>query len=378
MANWKKLTMFGATALLLAACGNGDTQDETDTGTDTGDDTEEVEEPVEEEPTDDEATDDEESDFSIAMVTDTGGIDDRSFNQSAWEGMQAWAEEHGLPDSAVNYIQSDSEDQYIPNMQTATQDGYDVIYGIGFLLQDPIATVAEQNPDRWYGLVDSAVDLPNVVSLNFRDQENSFLAGMAAALTTETDQIGFIGGIRGAVIDRFQTGFVHGVEFVNPDIEVDVQYADSFGDAGIGQQIASIMYQSGVDVIFHAAGAVGNGVFQEARNRMNAGSDTQLWVIGVDRDQSEEGEWDDGNLTLGSTIKNVGTAVSRSATLAMEGNFPGGENIAYGLADDGIDFVTHEDMPQDFKDQIEDARQQIIDGEIEVREFTYTEVEEEE
>lgn len=360
--------MFGATALLLAACGNGNTEDETDTGTDTGEGTEE--------PGDEGATDGETSDFTIAMVTDTGGVDDRSFNQSAWEGMKEWAEENNLPENAVNYYQSDSEDQYVPNMQTATQDGYDIIYGIGFLLQDPIETIAKQNPDRWYGIVDSAVDLPNVVSLNFRDQENSFLAGVAAALTTETDRIGFIGGIEGAVIDRFQTGFEHGVEFVNPDIEVDVQYANSFGDAGAGQQIASVMYQSGVDVIFHAAGAVGNGVFQEARNRMDAGSDTPLWVIGVDRDQSEEGNWDDGNLTLGSTIKNVGTAVSRSATQAMEGDFPGGENIAYGLADEGIDFVTHEDMPQEIKDQVEDARQQIIDGEIEVREFTYTEVEE--
>ena len=347
MSNFKKLALFGASALLLAACGNGDT--------DTGDAGETEEE------------------FSIAMITDTGGVDDRSFNQSAWEGMQAWATDNGLEDNAVNYYQSDTEDQYVSNLQTATQDGYDVIYGIGFLLEEPITTVAEQNPDRWYGIVDSAVDLPNVVSLNFRDHENSFMAGVAAALTTETDQIGFIGGIEGAIIDRFQTGFVHGVEFVNPDIEVDVKYANSFGDAGAGQQIASAMYQSGVDVIFHAAGAVGNGVFQEARNRMEAGSDTDLWVIGVDRDQSAEGDYDGGNLTLGSTIKNVGTAIAQASTAAMEDNFQGGENVAYGLDEGGIDFVTNPDMDQAIVDEIEAAREGIIDGSIEVREFTYTE-----
>jgi basic membrane protein A len=360
MSNWKKLAIFGVSALTLAACGNGGTEEEPDTGTDTGEGTEE--------PADGAAG----SDFSIAMITDTGGVDDRSFNQSAWEGMQAWAEDNGFGEDTIRYYQSDAEDQYIPNLQTATTDGFDVIYGVGFLLQDPITTIAEQNPDRWYGIVDSVVEADNVVSLTFADHENSYLAGVAAALTTETDQIGFIGGIEGEVIDRFQTGFEHGVESVNPDIEVDVQYANSFDDAGAGQQIASAMYQSGVDVIFHAAGAVGNGVFQEARNRMEAGTDTDLWVIGVDRDQSEEGNYDGGNLTLGSTIKNVGSAVAQSANAAMEGNFPGGETIAFGLAENGIDFVTHEDMPQETLDAIEEARQGIVDGEIEVREFTYS------
>ena len=356
MSNFKKLALFGASALLLAACGNGDTDSGTDTDTgDAGDADATVEE------------------FSIAMITDTGGVDDRSFNQSAWEGMQAWATDNGLSEDSVNYYQSDTEDQYVSNLQTATQDGFNVIYGIGFLLEDPITTIAEQNPDRWYVIVDSAVDLPNVVSLNFRDHENSFLAGVAAALTSETNQIGFIGGIQGAVIDRFETGFVHGVEFVNPDIEVDVEYANSFGDAGAGQQIASAMYQSGVDVIFHAAGAVGNGVFQEARNRMEAGAENNLWVIGVDRDQSAEGEYAGGNLTLGSTIKNVGTAIAKASTAAMEDNFQGGENVAFGLDEGGIDFVTNPDMAQETIDEIEAARAGIIDGSIEVREFTYTE-----
>ncbi len=354
MANWKKLALFGTSALLLAACGNGGTSD-------TGGETEE---PAE--------GNGASSDFTIAMVTDTGGIDDRSFNQSAWEGMQAWAEENSFGEDAIAYYQSEAEDQYIQNLNSATQDGHDVVYGIGFLLKDPIETVAQQNPDRWYGLVDEIAEADNVVSLTFRDHENSFLAGMAAALTTETDQIGFIGGIEGQVIDRFQTGFEAGVAHVNPDITVDVQYANSFGDAGIGQQVASAMYASGVDVIFHAAGAVGNGVFQEARNRMEAGSENDLWVIGVDRDQTAEGEWEGGNLTLGSTVKNVGAAVAQSADQAMDGNFPGGETIAFGLEEEGIDFVYHEEMPQETIDQIEEARQQIIDGEIEVPEFTYS------
>ena len=355
MSNWKKLAIFGSSALLLAACGNGADEGSEDT---------DGEEAGEEEVADEDS-------FKIAMVTDTGGVNDRSFNQSAWEGMNEWAEETGLGEDAIRYYQSDSEDQYLTNFNTATTDGYDVIYGIGFLLKDPIETVAQQNPERMYGLVDEVSDLDNVVSLNFRDNENSFLAGMAAALTTETNKVGFLGGIEGPVIDRFQTGFVEGVKHVDDSIEIDIQYADSFSDAAVGQQIAAAMYQNGADVIFHAAGAVGNGAFQEARNRMEDGSDRELWVIGVDRDQEEEGVWDGGNVTLASTVKNVGTAIKLSANETMDGNFPGGENLSYGFEDDGIDF-TKGHIADDAWEKIEEARQQIIDGEIEVSEFTYS------
>ena len=356
MANWKKLAMFGTSALLLAACGNGGGTDE---GTDNGAAPEEG---------------GDEEQFTISMVTDTGGVDDRSFNESAWKGMQEWAEENDLSEDAVSYYQSDTESDYVPNLNNATNDGHDIIYGIGFLLEDPIQTIAEQNPDRMYGIVDSVVDLDNVVSLNFNDHENSYLAGMAAALTTETDKVGFIGGIEGPIIDRFQTGFTEGVAAVDDSIEVDIQYANSFSDTAAGQQIAAAMYSNGADVIFHASGAVGNGVFQEARNRMEDGSDIDLWVIGVDQDQEAEGEWADGNVTLASTIKKVGQAIKLSANEAKDGNFKGGENISYGFAEDGIDF-TRGFIEDEAWEQIEEAREQITNGELEVKEFTYTEVE---
>lgn len=361
MSNWKKMALFGASALVLAACGNnGDGGAEPEPDSDGGEDEEQ---------------------FRIAMVTDTGGVDDRSFNQSAWEGMQEWADENSLEENQVQYFQSETENDYVPNMNTATNEGFNVVYAVGFLLEDPITTIAEQNPDNWYGIVDAAVDLPNVVSLNFRDNENSFLAGMAAALTSETGKVGFVGGVEGPIIDRFQTGFVAGVEYAAEQYdldmdEVDIQYANSFSDTGVGQQIAAAMFSNGVDVIYHASGAVGNGVFQEARNRMEAGSDTDLWVIGVDRDQHDEGNYgDDENLTLASSVKQVGQAIKNSANDAMAGNFQGGENISYGFSEGGIDF-TKGNIADDDWELIEEARQMIIDGEIEVPEFTYTEVDE--
>lgn len=306
------------------------------------------------------------------MVTDEGGIDDRSFNQSAWEGMQEWASaEEGRK---AEYYQSEDQSDFIPNFNTALTDGYDVIYGIGYLLEDAVTQVAEQNPEQYFGIVDAVVDLDNVVTLTFSDHEAAFLAGVAAATETESNHVGFVGGITGPIIDRFQTGFEAGVEYVNPSIEVDVDYAESFSDAALGQQIASAMFTNGADVVYHAAGAVGNGVFTEARNRMEASPEEQIWVIGVDRDQEAEGEWSGGNLTLASTLKNVGNAVQLASNEAEEGNFPGGENVQYGLKEGGVD-LSEGNLSDEALQAVNEAREGIIEGSIEVPEFSNTEAE---
>ncbi len=344
----RNLFAIGTSALLLAACGQDAGDSTGGSGESAGGDTEET-------------TDE----FSLGMITDEGGVDDRSFNQSAWEGMQAWAEEAGFSDDAVNYYQSDDPSQFVQNLNTAVQDGYDIIYGVGFQLKDAVSDVAGQNPDQHFGIVDEVIEADNVVSLNFEDNQAAYLAGVAAANTTQTDKVGFIGGVAGPVIDKFEAGFVEGVESVDPNIEIDIQYAESFSDAAIGQQIAAGMYSSGADIIYHASGAVGNGVFTEATNRMESGSENQLWVIGVDRDQAELGEWEEGNLTLTSTLKQVGTAIQLATERAREEGFPGGENIIYGLEDDGVG-ITEGNMPDEAWTAVEEARQAIIDGEIEV------------
>jgi basic membrane protein A len=362
----RSLLAIGSSAFLLAACQGQDVSDpvvedpalEEDTGTDVDEDAGEDTEAV---------------DFSIAMITDEGGVDDRSFNQSAWEGMQAWGEEHGLSEGdGYAYFQSNDSSDFVPNLNQALAADFDIIYGIGYQLLNSINDVADQNPEQHFGIVDDISDRDNVVSLTFRDHEAAFLAGVAAAETTETGRVGFIGGIAGPVIDRFETGFTAGVAHVDESIEVDVQYAESFTDAGIGQQIAAGMYAAGADVVYHAAGAVGNGVFTEARNRMESDADAQLWVIGVDRDQEEEGEYDGGNLTLTSTIKAVGSSISQSANLTMDEGFPGGENIAYGLEEAGVDLVEG-NMSAEAWSSVQDARQGIVDGDIEVPEFSYSE-----
>ena len=139
------------------------------------------------------------------MVTDEGGVDDRSFNQSAWEGIEQWGKDNNLDEgTGYAYYQSDDSSDFVPNFNQALADGYDIIYGIGYLLLDSVNQVADQNPDQHFGIVDDISDRDNVVSLTFKDHQAAFLAGVAAAETTETGKVGFIGGIKGQVIDRFQ------------------------------------------------------------------------------------------------------------------------------------------------------------------------------
>lgn len=362
---------LSASALLFAACQGQDAGDDTpDTEEADGGSEEETEVEVQDpqlEPADVEDI----GDFSIGMVTDEGGVDDRSFNQSAWEGMQEWAQVNEVDDSQRGYYQSEDASDFIPNLQSALSDERDIIFGVGYLLQEAVEDVAQDNPDQHFGLVDAISELDNVVSLTFADHEAAFLAGVAAANTTETGHVGFIGGIEGPVIDRFQTGFEAGVAHVDESIEVDVEYANSFEDAAAGLQIASTMFSGGADIIYPAAGNVGNGAFTEARNRLEDGTDNDLWIIGVDRDQEEEGDWEEGNFTLTSTLKEVGMSIGLATNQTLEEGFPGGENIAYGLEDEGVS-LTRGNLTDEVWTAVEEAREGVISGEIEVPEFTYS------
>ena len=189
-----------------------------------------------------------------------------------------------------------------------------------------------QQTDKEFAIIDGEVDQPNVASILFKEQEGAFLAGVAAALMTKSDKIGFVGGMDIPVINRFEAGFVEGVAAVNPNIKVDVKYTGAFDKAELGKAEAARMYSSGVDIIFHAAGGTGNGVFSEAKERKQADKNANVWVIGVDSDQYDEGQVGDDNITLTSMLKRVDVAVEDIAALAKEGKFPGGETKVYGLA----------------------------------------------
>ncbi|WP_282019721.1 BMP family lipoprotein [Planomicrobium okeanokoites] len=349
------LSLMLAAGTMLAACGSDEDTSSTDTGNggEGGEGTEET------------------SDFSVAMVTDVGGVDDKSFNQSAWEGLQKFGEENGLEkgDGGFDYLQSQSDADYNTNLNNLIRRDFDVVFGIGFLMEGAVAEIAAQQPDAQIAIIDAVVEADNVASVLFKEQEGAFLAGVAAALMTETGKVGFVGGMDIPVIERFEAGFLAGVEAANADVEVDVQYTGAFDKAELGKTTANRMYQGGADIIFHAAGGTGNGVFTEAKERKEADADANVWVIGVDSDQYDEGQVGDANITLTSVLKRVDNAVFNISKQAMDGEFPGGETVVYGLADDGIDLADSRGaIPEDIMTQIEEFKQQIIDGDITVPE----------
>ncbi|WP_301108629.1 BMP family protein [Sporosarcina sp.] len=328
----------------------------------------------EKEPADKPATgnEGEKSEFSIAMVTDVGGIDDKSFNQSAWTGVKEFGEEQSWEkgEGGYDYLQSTDPADYTTNLNNLARRDFNLIFGVGFLMEDAIADIAAQQKDTEFAIIDGVVDAPNVTSVLFKEQEGGFLAGVAAALMTKSDKIGFIGGMDIPVIERFEAGFLEGVKAVKPEIKVDAKYTGAFDKAELGKAEANRMYSSGVDIIFHAAGGTGNGVFSEAKERKQADKDAYVWVIGVDSDQYEEGKVGDDNITLTSMLKRVDVAVKDIAKLAMEGNFPGGETKVYGLQDNGVSLADSRGaIPQDVLDQIDEFAQKIADGEVEVPEF---------
>ncbi|MGG2064868.1 BMP family lipoprotein [Bacillus sp. S14(2024)] len=305
--------------------------------------------------------------FKVGMVTDVGGVDDKSFNQSAWEGLTKFGKDSKLKENeGYRYLQSAKESDYIPNLTKFAETNYNLTFGIGFLMQKSIEKVADQFPKNQFALVDAVADKKNVTSIVFKDHEGSFLVGVVAAMTTKSNKVGFIGGVKSPLIEKFETGFKAGVKAVNPNIEVVSQYAEAFDKPEKGSVLASAMYGQGVDVIYHASGATGNGVFTEAKNRKKKGEN--VWVIGVDRDQNQEGMPE--NVTLTSMVKRVDVAVEKVSQEAKDGKLTGGKTEEFGLKDDGIGIAKTTDnvkkVNPEILTKVEEYKKKIINGEIKV------------
>lgn len=308
--------------------------------------------------------------FSVAMVTDVGGVDDKSFNQSAWAGLQQFGKDNGLEKGkgGYDYLQSKSDADYTTNLNQLTRQKFDLIFGIGFLMTDAITEIAEQKPDSHFALVDAVVEKDNVASITFKEHEGSFLVGVAAAMASKSDKIGFVGGVESPLIQKFETGFIAGVKSIKPNADVQVKYTGAFDKSDLGKATAESMYKSGIDVIYHASGATGNGIFTEAVNIKKKDPSKDVWVIGVDMDQSANGKVDnDTNVTLTSMVKRVDLAVADVAKQAKEGKFPGGKNVEYGLGENGVDIApTQDNLTDDMKKKINEYKEKIASGEIKV------------
>ena len=295
--------------------------------------------------------------LKIGMVTDVGGVNDQSFNQSAWEGLQKLKKDLGIK---ASYQESKQDADYQSNLETLYDAGNDLIWGIGFKMADAILKAAKQNPKQKYAIIDYSFGEktpPNVVGVMFKAEEGAFLAGYISAKMSKTNTIGFIGGMSVPIIHSFQYGYKAGAKEANKKIVILEQYSESFTDAAKGKAIANQMISKNADVVFHAAGAVGDGVIEAAKEK-------NKMAVGVDRDQNYLAP----KHVITSSLKRVDNAIYQVVTDLKKGTFKGGTSQNFGLKDGAVDIAptTSKMIPATLLKEVETLKKKIADGIIKV------------
>lgn len=292
--------------------------------------------------------------ITVAMITDVAGVNDQSFNQSAWEGLQRAEKELGIE---VKYLESKQDSDYATNIETLVDEDVDLILGVGMKLADAIKEGSELYPDQNFVLVDEEIDASNVKNILFKAEESAYLAGLIAGKTTKTNNVGFIGGMELPVIDTFKYGYMAGVKAANPDAKVQAQYANSFTDQAKGKAIANQMYSNGADIVFTCGGDVGTGAIEAAK-------ENNKFAIGVDRDQSDLAPQN----VLTSAIKRVDAGVFETVKSYVNGTFEGGTTTTYGLEENavGVPDTTKNLVSQDILDLVEETITKLKNKEITV------------
>ena len=301
------------------------------------------------------------------VVFDVGGRGDKSFNDSAWRGLDRAVRELGVE---AEYIEPGEGSDRESGIRLLAAEKFDLIIGVGFIFSDDLYNIAAEYPQTHFACIDYAkfdahgfvVPPPNMVALKFREEEGSFLVGALAALVSKTHAIGFVGGMDIPLIHKFEAGYRAGAKYVNRDFPVMVGYAGVTGDAfknpAKGKELALAQYAAGADIVFHAAGTTGLGVFEAAR-------ETGKWAIGVDADQ-----WDEApGHVLTSMTKVVDKAVFETVQRAQQGKWKGGV-LQLGLAEGGVDYVYDEHnralIGEAVRARVEQIRRDIIAGKIQV------------
>lgn len=321
----------------------------------------------------------------VGMSYDIGGRGDQSFNDLAAAALDNACDTEGI--TAQELEPASGGENREENLRLLADEGYGLLVPVGFAYQDIVYGIADDPttdadesktgvaadyPDQLFAIVDGGSnDIANVVGLTFAEHEGSFLVGAAAALKSETGIIGFIGGVNVPLIQKFQAGFEAGVAYINPDAEVKVQYLSEppdfsgFGDPAKGKEAALGMYQQGADVVYHAAGGSGGGLF-EAAKEVSDSSGSQVWAIGVDSDQINLVSEDLQPYILTSMMKRVDVAVGQAITDYLAGEDIGGQTFVFDLSVGGVDYSTTGGNLDDIKDQLDSIKQDIINGTITV------------
>ena len=291
--------------------------------------------------------------IKIGMVTDVGGVNDKSFNQTSWEGLQALAKEDSRFE--VNYLESKTDADYQTNINTFIDEKYDLIICVGYMLADACRAAAEANPDQKFAIIDddTCADLPNVACLMFAQEQASYLVGLVAGSVTQSKTVGYVQGMVFPSMNKFGVGFISGVLAVCPDATVLQYNANNFGDSAIGSTAAKDMITKGADVIYHAAGGTGAGVIEACKEE-------GIWAIGVDTDQSPLAP----ETVITSAMKRVDVASQDISKAVADGTFASGVHL-YDLSNGGVDLApTRDHIPADVLAVVEQAKADIIAGKV--------------
>lgn len=292
--------------------------------------------------------------LKIGLVTDLGGVEDQSFNQSAWEGLQRAAKDLGVE---VNYLPSSTDADYAPNIETFIDEDYDLIISVGFLLADATRAAAEANPDVKFAIIDDATcaDLDNVACLTFKVEQATYLVGYVAGMMTEKDNIGFVLGMASDTMHPFGYGYFAGAIDANPDIKCQMANANNFGDPATGSTLTTNFVTNGADIVFHAAGATGTGVISECQAK-------GIMAIGVDSDQSYLAP----ETVITSAMKRVDNAVYSTVEALVNGTYEGGLSV-FDINNGGVDIAPTQDLLTDeVIAAVEDVKVKLESGEITV------------
>ncbi len=289
----------------------------------------------------------------VGVVTDVGGVNDKSFNQTTWEGLEALAAENSAFE--INYLESKAESDYATNIETFVDEDYDLIICVGYMLAGACREAAETYPDQKFAIIDDNTneDLPNVACLMFSQQQASYLVGIVAGMMTKSNVVGYVQGMYSDSMNLFDIGYIAGVKSVNPDAEVLQYNANTFADPTIGSAAATDMITKGADVIYHAAGGTGSGVIE-------ACATNKVWAIGVDTDQSPLAP----DYVVTSAMKRVDTAAQDISLAVLNDTFQSGTHV-YDLANGGVDIApTRTLLSDEIIAAVEAAKAEIIAGTV--------------
>jgi basic membrane protein A len=349
------MSMILAAGTLLGACGGADDKDSgsKDTGKDA---------------------------VKIGMVTDAGTIDDKSFNQGTWEGIQQAQKDLGIESKYLKPAGT-TEAEYLKEMGNLYDAGYKFIVLPGFKFETAVFKAQDKYKDSKFVILDGnphsgdfkPVVNDNTVAVFFAEHESGFLAGVAAALELKDGEAGFIGGMEIPAVQKFNWGFQQGVKYANENLGTklnikaeNVLYQGSFDNVAAGGQIAAQMFDRGVNVIFTAAGGVGVGAINEAKTRGKAGE--KVWIVGVDSDQYADGIYEgEKSIILTSAMKKLDNVTFDLIKRELDGDFPGGETLTFDAKNDGIGLpAENPNLSDDTTTKVNEIFEKIKSGDIKV------------